>query len=90
MAPMRKSPLTLVMFLLIGGLLGGILGETLRMLAPDEGRIQKLFTTALTPGIKPPLTIDLILLTLTFGFTIKLNLLAFLGILLGMYLYKQV
>ena len=87
---MRKSPWMLLLFVLIGGLLGGILGEILRVMAPPEGTIQRIFTTALTPGIEPPFVVNLILLKVTIGFTLKMNLLTFLGMFLGVYLYKQV
>ena len=78
----------LIVFILLGGLLGGILGEILHIMAPS-GAIQKIFSTALTPGINPPLTIDLQLLKITVGFVLRMNLLTFLGIFLGIYLYKQ-
>jgi hypothetical protein len=84
---MRKSPWLLLVFILLGGLLGGILGE-LRIMAPG-GAIQNIFSTALMPGINPPLTVDLVLLKVTFGFLLKMNLLTFLGMFLGIYLYKQ-
>lgn len=86
---MRKSAWVLLLFILLGGLLGGILGEILRVMAP-KGTVQNIFSTALTPGINPPLTVDLVLLKITFGFTVKMNLLTFLGMLLGIYLYKHV
>ena len=86
----RKSPWVLLLFLLIGGLLGGILGEVLQVMAPKGGTIQAFFITAVTPGISPPLTIDLILLKLTLGFSLKISLLSVLGMLLGIYLYKNV
>lgn len=85
---MKKSPWVLLMFIMVGGLLGGILGEILRVMAPG-GMIQGFFSTAITPGIHPPLTVDLILLKFTVGFVLKMNLLSFLGIFLGIYLYKQ-
>lgn len=85
---MRKSPWLLVIFILLGGLLGGILGEILRIMAP-AGAIQNIFSAALTPGINPPLTVDLILLKVTFGLLLKMNLITFLGMFLGIYLYKQ-
>lgn len=86
---MRKSPWLLLLFILFGGLLGSILGEILRIMAP-QGTIQNIFSTALTPGISPPVTVDLILFKLTAGFTIKMNLLSFLGAFLGIYIYKHV
>ncbi len=86
---MRKSPWVLVMFVLVGGLLGGVMGEILQVIAP-HGTIQSIFATNVTPGIHPPLTVDLVLLKLTIGFLFKMNVLSFIGILLGIYLYKQV
>ena len=86
---MKKSLWVLLIFVLIGGLLGGVLGEILRVMAP-AGRIQEIFATNFTPGISPPLTIDLVLIKLTMGFAIKINLLSFLGMFLGIYLYKNV
>src|SRR5690348_15051660 len=70
----RKSAWLLILFILLGGLLGGILGEILRVTAP-KGAIQNMFTTALTPGINPPLTLDLVLIKITFGIVLKMNLL---------------
>ena len=86
---MRKSPWILLIFLHIGGLLGGILGEILRVMAP-QGTIQGIFSTHFTPGISPPLTLDLVLVKLTLGFSIKINLLSILGMFVGVYLYKHV
>jgi hypothetical protein len=85
----RKSPWILLIFVLIGGLLGGILGEILHVMAP-QGTIQSIFSTHFTPGINPPLTIDLVLVKLTLGFSIKVNILSILGMFIGVYLYKHV
>ncbi len=41
------------------------------------------------PGLDPPLSIDLVMLKVTFGFLLKMNLLTLLGIFLGLYLYKN-
>jgi hypothetical protein len=85
----RKSPWVLLMFVLIGGLLGGILGEVLHVMAP-QGTIQSIFSTHFTPGIDPPLTIDLVLIKLVLGFGVKVNILSVLGMFIGIYLYKHV
>ncbi|HET6675099.1 MAG TPA: DUF4321 domain-containing protein [Nitrospiraceae bacterium] len=85
---MRKSVGVLLIFILIGGMLGGIFGEILHVMAPN-GAIQNIFSSYFSPGINPPLTIDLVLLKVTFGFSIKVNLLSILGMFLGAYLYKQ-
>ncbi|MDH4080152.1 MAG: DUF4321 domain-containing protein [Nitrospira sp.] len=86
---MRKSPWVLFMFVLIGGLLGGILGEILHVMAP-QGTIQSIFSTHFTPGIDPPLTINLVLIKLVLGFSVKVNILSVLGMFIGIYLYKHV
>lgn len=86
---MKKSGWTLLGFIFIGGLLGGMLGEILTVFSPSEP-IQTIFAKALSPGIDPPLTINLILFKITIGFLFKINLLTILGIFLGIYLYKNI
>ena len=86
---MKKSGWTLLGFIFIGGLLGGMLGEILTVFSPLEP-IQTIFAQSLSPGIDPPLTANLILFKVTLGFVIKVNLLTILGIFLGVYLYKNI
>ena len=86
---MRKSPWILVSCVVVGALLGGLLGEILTAVFP-AGVIQNIFTQAVHPGLTPPVTIDLWLLKVTVGFTLKMNLLTFIGILLGVFVYKQI
>ena len=88
-APVKKSGWTLLGFIFIGGLLGGMLGEILTVFSPSE-QIQTIFARSLSPGINPPLTVDLVLIKVTFGFLFKINLLTILGIFLGIYLYKNI
>lgn len=85
---MKKSGWTLLGFIFIGGLLGGMLGEILTVFPPSEP-IQTIFARSLSPGIDPPLTVNLVLIKVTLGFLFKINLLTILGILLGVYLYKN-
>ena len=86
---MRKSPWILLVCVLVGGMFGGLLGEILLAVFP-HGVIQNVFSQAVRPGLSPPVTVDLWLLTLTIGFTLKINLLAFIGIILGVFVYKQI
>ncbi len=85
----RKSPWVLFIFILTGGLLGGILGEILHVMAP-QGMIQNIFATHFTPGINPPVTLDLVLLKLTVGIGVKINIISILGMFIGIYLYKHI
>ena len=86
---MRKSPWILVTCVLVGGLFGGLLGEVLVAVTPP-GVIQNIFTQAIHPGLNPPVTLDLWLLKVTFGFTLKMNVLSLMGIFFGVFVYKQI
>jgi hypothetical protein len=88
MAVLKKAPWMLIFFIFLGGLIGGILGEILRIISP-EGTLQEIFSKAYSIGIDPPLTLDLRLFTTTLGFSFRMNLFSLLGILLGIYIYKQ-
>jgi hypothetical protein len=86
---MRKSGWVLLLFVFVGGLLGGVLGEILRVFTPP-GTIQNIFARGVSPGLDPPFTIDLVMVQITFGFILKMNLLTLLGMFLGIYLYKNI
>lgn len=86
---MSKSGALFLFFIFLGGLLGGVLGEIFAVISP-AGPMREIFLQGYTLGITPPLTIDLRLISLTFGFSLRFNLFSILGIILGLYLYKQV
>jgi hypothetical protein len=88
MPVMKRSSGMLFFFMLVGGLLGGVLSEILLLLSPT-GFLKDLFIKGFQIGI-PTATLDLHLISLTFGFGFKINLLSILGIALGLYTYKQV
>ncbi len=88
-AQVKKSGWTLIGFIVIGGLLGGVLGELLTVFSSSE-LIQTIFARSLSLGLAPPLTVDLVLIKVTLGFLFKINLLTILGIFLGIYLYKNI
>ncbi len=87
MAVLKKTPIMLLFFILLGGLLGGVLSLILEKVSPT-GMLHTLFAAAIPIGINPPLRIDLFLLSFTIGFSVNVNLLMILGILLGIYTYK--
>jgi hypothetical protein len=89
MALKRKGPGFILLMLIVGALLGSALGDLLGLLLP-AGVVRNFFTYALQPGITPPLTINLLWVTLTLGFTFKLNIIALLGVALMAYLLKWV
>ncbi|HIE66206.1 MAG TPA: DUF4321 domain-containing protein [Nitrospiria bacterium] len=88
MAILNKTPWTLIFFILVGGLLGGVMGEILLLFSPS-GLLQDIFLKGYQVGINPPAVLDLRLITFTIGFTFRINLLSLLGIILSIYTYKQ-
>ena len=68
--------------------MGGLLGELLTVVAP-EGILQDIFSRTYIIGLDPPFTLDLRLFVTTFGLSLRINLFSLLGVLLGIYVYKQ-
>jgi len=67
--------LVLVVALTAGAIVGSILGVALENVAP-------ILAKGFTVGLQPPLTLDLNVITLTFGFTLHLNLMGAILVLL--------
>lgn len=67
--------LVLVVALTAGAIVGSILGVALENVAP-------VLAKGFTVGLQPPLTLDLNVITLTFGFTLHLNLMGAILVLL--------
>ena len=89
MALLQKTSGTLFFFLLGGGLFGGLLGEILLFFSPT-GFMKEAFVKSYQLGFVTPITLDLFLVTFTVGFSMRVNLMILLGVLLGLYTYKQV
>lgn len=88
LAKKAGGTVALVVILILGALIGTALGELIAYLVPG-GIVERIFSQGITPGLQPPATLDLKILSLTFGFTVRINLSSLLGLLLGAYLYKQ-
>ncbi|MCL6635190.1 MAG: DUF4321 domain-containing protein [Peptococcaceae bacterium] len=72
----------LVLLLLVGGLAGGALGNALSPALP-------WLKSSTVIGLKPT-TVDLQFFNLTFGFTLLLNPLTALGLILGYLIFRKV
>ncbi|MCS7185160.1 MAG: DUF4321 domain-containing protein [bacterium] len=68
----------------IGALIGSILGELIGSWFAPESTFYNVFTKSVEVGIKPPWSIDLKILEVTFGFILKLNFLSLVGIIAGL------
>jgi hypothetical protein len=57
-------------------------------MAPD-GYVAAIFTKGISPGITPPAVLDLKVLTVTLGVTMRINLASVLGIALALLIYRR-
>lgn len=73
----------LVLVVVAGALLGSVLADAL-----GQFTYLAALGRSITVGVDPPLTIDLRVLMVTFGFTVRLNLAIVVGILLAVYLFR--
>jgi Domain of unknown function (DUF4321) len=84
---MRKKSLGFILIiLLLGGLVGTALGEVLSLVLP-EGVVKEFFLRSASFGFGPA-EINLVILTFTLGFSLKINIIGVIGIILLGYLLR--
>lgn len=88
MAKRDGSVVVLLVVLILGALIGTVIGEIIAAMAPG-GIIEKIFSKGISPGLSPPATLDLKVLSISFGFNVKINLSSLLGIGLALLLYRK-
>jgi uncharacterized protein DUF4321 len=87
-AQKTDSVIVLLVILILGALIGSVIGEVIGILVPG-GYLEKVFSKGVNPGISPPAVLDLKVLTLTLGLTMKVNLASLLGIVLALFIYRK-
>lgn len=88
MAKRDNSVIVLLVILILGALIGTVIGEVIAAMVPG-GTVEKIFSKGINPGLSPPATLDLKVLSLSFGFNVKINLSSLLGIGLALLLYRR-
>jgi hypothetical protein len=88
MAKKTDSVIVLLVILTLGTLIGSVVGEVIGSLAPG-GWIEAIFSKGVNPGLTPPAVLDLKVLTVTFGLTLRVNLASLLGIVLALFIYQK-
>lgn len=83
-----KGWLLLVLFLIIGAVLGGILGEFLMKLPIFAGTAPYLTKHYVLLNV-PPLTVDLYIAQIVGGLVLQPSLMSILGMLLGIFIYRR-
>ena len=81
---MRRDRLTLILLLLAGLVIGGFIGEWL-----GDNPTFSFLNYGKTFGLTQPMVLDLNVLVLTFGFTVKFNLSGIIGIILAFIIYRR-
>lgn len=72
--------------LLLGAMIGSLLGELLRSLIPD-GVVKEVFLRSIDIMLGPAV-IDLIMFSITLGFTLKLNFIGIIGLAVAYYILR--
>lgn len=80
-----KNIFLLVLLMIVFGLAGATIGDIIENEVTTLAFLGKDFSI----GIKNPLYIDLRILTFTFGLVIKMNLMALIGVVIGIFIYKK-
>jgi uncharacterized membrane protein YeaQ/YmgE (transglycosylase-associated protein family) len=82
----RKKLSAYVLILVLGLLLGGLLGELVANVLP-VGVVKDFFVTTVG-GRLGPATLDLVVLSLTGGIAVQLNVMSVVGLLIAVYLFR--
>ena len=77
-----------ILFVVIGAILGGILGELMRQVDLFAGVVPYLVTTYPVCNIEP-FTVNLYVIQLTLGLSFSPNLMSILGIVLALFLFRR-
>jgi len=86
MALRRKNLWIFVFIIIIGAVVGSALGHILGVVLPN-GAVKKVFLKSISVGI-PEFHINLAIISLAFGFTLEINLITIIGIILLAYLLR--
>ena len=79
----KKGWIYYIVVLFIGALIGSVLGEIAAYIIP-AGVVQQFFLKSATASVGPG-TLNILILSLTLGFTIKINIMGVIGVLIAAY-----
>ena len=85
--PAKRRIGTVALVFFLGVVLGSVLGETIGILLPEDSVIRELFISG-KEFRAGPFYLDLIVFTFTIGFSLKVNLVSVLGVILVAFLLR--
>ena len=77
-----------ILFLMVGAVIGGVLGELLRGVDALRSLVPYLVSTYPILDVAP-FTLNLYVMSFTLGFSLSLNIMSILGLLVAMYLFRK-
>lgn len=84
----KKSTAFIILIIITGALIGTALGEVIGILLP-AGVVHDFFLKSASASIGPA-TLNIVIMTLTLGFSVKLNVTGVIGILIAAYALRWV
>jgi len=84
----RKSFAYFLLVIIAGALIGTVLGEIIAFVIPD-GVVKDFFLKSATASLGPG-TLNIIVMSFTLGFSLKLNITGVIGILLAAYAFRWI
>ena len=84
--PKNRSLIMVIGVLVLGAMLGSLIGEVLKMAIPD-GVVKEVFLRSINIGVGPGV-LNLLMLSVTVGFSISLNLIGILGLIGAYYILR--
>ncbi len=77
-----------ILFLMVGAVIGGVLGELLRSVDALQSFVPYLVSTHPILNLAP-FTLNLYVMSFTLGFSLSLNIMSILGLLIALYLFRK-
>jgi len=84
----RKSFGYFLLVIIVGALIGTVLGEIIAFVIPD-GVVKDFFLKSASASLGPG-TLNIIVMSFTLGFSIKLNITGVIGILVAAYAFRWI
>lgn len=84
----KKSTAFIILIIITGALIGTALGEVIGILLP-AGVVHDFFLKSASASVGPA-TLNIVIMTLTLGFSVKLNVTGVIGILIAAYALRWV
>ena len=88
MSKVSKSLGLLFLIIIMGAIVGGIIGEIIGTIIPQEERIRQIFLKGPQLSLVPS-TWDLNVLSITFGFNLKINICSVLGVFIAAFIFRR-